>query len=637
MMKRMKIRLRVKLLASFLVVILLTLSALGVAFYTISARQLERSTENQMTQIINNAVHHTNLYLSSYQRSMVALLSNLSVKKYIDLPSDREEYENYRYMTDIRDSIVEPVWIRNPEISALYIIGYNGNALYYFNSGTEPSFSPKDTAEQNEYFKSHTDGSGRLTIINHTIQGKNAAPMLTLIRRIRGLSSPDMKGFVGIEVKSEELSTLWKGIDLGEDSYFFIVDDQGQIQYHTDPSKVGKQISHKLASEMADAGTSMFRSSAEGSKRAYISRKADYSGWNLVVSIPNSQLVKPLETTRMLIFIVAALTFLCALYLANHFGASITNPIRSLMKGMSQTEKGNWEFIPLPKRHDEITELIVRYNTMVNRLSELVDIVYQSELKNKEMQAERQKAEFQSLQLQINPHFLYNTLETVVCYAVIQDSDEISEIVGALSYMLHYSVRTNLEEITVANELKHVMYFMVIINHRIGRNFEIDMRVSPDLLLRKMVRLTLQPLVENVFQHAFRYGVEDHHAIIIDAGEEGDGFWVSVEDNGCGMPPERLAELRAKLRENRLADDDGEAGQLKGGIGVANVHRRIQLVFGEDYGLTVESSLEQGTRMIMRMPRSAAKQPAGNGAEASSPPELLPPGFSGKNDSWQVG
>lgn len=635
-MKMKRIRLRVKLLLSYLAVILLSLSAVGIAFYTLSARQLEQSAENQMTQIVNNAVHHTNLYLSSYQRSMVALLSNLSVKKYIDLPSNREEYENYRYLTDIRDSIVEPVWIRNPEISALYIIGYNGNALYYFNGGTEPSISDEDTRGQIAYFKSHTDETGRLTIMTHSIQG-DGTPMLTLIRRIRGLRSPEMKGFVGIEVKAEELSTLWKGIDLGEDSHFFIVDDQGRIQYHTDPSRVGGMISGQLKSELEAEGKAMFRSSAEGSKRAYISRKADYSGWNLVVSLPNRQLVKPLETTRSLILIVAALTFLCALFLANRFGKSITNPIRSLMKGMSQTEKGNWEFISLPQRHDEITELIVRYNTMVNRLSELVDIVYQSELKAKEMQAERQKAEFQSLQLQINPHFLYNTLETVVCYAVIQDSDEISEIVSALSYMLHYSVRTNLEEITVANELKHVMYYMVIINHRIGRTFEIDMRIKPELLLRKMVRLTLQPLVENVFQHAFRHGVEDHHTITIDAGEEGGCFWVSVEDNGCGISPERLEELRGKLSENRLADDGG-AGTMKGGIGVANVHRRIQLVFGEDYGLTVDSRLDRGTRMVMRMPRSAA---AGNGPEGEPTggnlPELLPPGFMGGGVNWPAG
>ncbi|WP_256992815.1 sensor histidine kinase [Paenibacillus sp. SSG-1] len=611
----------------FTIVILLSLSAVGIAFYSISAKQLQKSAKSQMVQIVDNAVHHTNLYLSSYQRSMVALLTDLRVKRYIDLPADREEYENYRYMTDIRDAIVDPVWIRNPEIEALYIIGYSGNALYYYNGGSEPSFKPEDTAKQIRYFKENTDESGRLTIMNYSILGEKT-PMMTLIRRIRGLRSTDMKGFVGIEVKAEELSTLWKGIDLGKDSYFFIVDGEGRIQYHNDQTKVGSIVPASLGKQISEAGTEMFRSSSEGMDRVYISRKAEYSGWNLVVSIPYSQLQKPLNTIRSSIIVVAVITFLTALFLASRFGKSITTPIRTLMKGMSQTEKGNWKFIPLPKHRDEITELMIRYNLMVNRLSEMVDTVYRAELRNKEMQAERQKAEFQSLQLQINPHFLYNTLETVVCYAVIQDSDEITEIVGALSYMLHYSVRTNLEEITVANELKHVMYFMVIINHRIGRTFEIDVRVRPELLLRKMVRLTLQPLVENVFQHAFRQGVEDHHTIIIDAGEEGDSFWVSVQDNGCGMAPERLEELRAKLSENRLADEEDRGSA--GGIGVPNVHRRIQLVFGEDYGVTVESSPEWGTRMIMRMPISGVKElssPAGQEAAASM--QTLPMAGSG--------
>ncbi len=623
----MRVSLRLKLLLYFTIVILLSLSAVGIAFYSISAKQLQKSAKSQMVQIVDNAVHHTNLYLSSYQRSMVALLTDLRVKRYIDLPADREEYENYRYMTDIRDAIVDPVWIRNPEIEALYIIGYSGNALYYYNGGSEPSFKPEDTAKQIRYFKENTDESGRLTIMNYSILGEKT-PMMTLIRRIRGLRSTEMKGFVGIEVKAEELSTLWKGIDLGKDSYFFIVDGEGRIQYHNDQTKVGSIVPASLGKQISEAGTEMFRSSSEGMDRVYISRKAEYSGWNLVVSIPYSQLQKPLNTIRSSIIVVAVITFLTALFLASRFGKSITTPIRTLMKGMSQTEKGNWKFIPLPKHRDEITELMIRYNLMVNRLSEMVDTVYRAELRNKEMQAERQKAEFQSLQLQINPHFLYNTLETVVCYAVIQDSDEITEIVGALSYMLHYSVRTNLEEITVANELKHVMYFMVIINHRIGRTFEIDVRVRPELLLRKMVRLTLQPLVENVFQHAFRQGVEDHHTITIDAGEEGDSFWVSVQDNGCGVAPERLEELRAKLSENRLADEEDRGSA--GGIGVPNVHRRIQLVFGEDYGVTVESSPEWGTRMIMRMPISGVKElssPAGQ--EAAAPMQTLPMAGSG--------
>jgi len=258
--------------------------------------------------------------------------------------------------------------------------------------------------------------------------------------------------------------------------------------------------------------------------------------------------------------------------------------------------------IPLPRHRDEIVELTQRYNTMVKRLSDMVDHVVQVELNNQEIRMERQKAEYQSLQLQINPHFMYNTLETIVCYAAVQDSDEITEIVKALAYMLRYSVQTNVEEITVVSELKHVMHYMIVMRHRIGREFELDVAVKPEYLLHAMVRLSLQPLVENAFQHAFPDGVEDYHFIRIDCGEADGRFWITVEDNGCGISERRLQELREKLNANRLADGGQDGDGNKSGIGIMNVHRRIQMVFGDEYGLRIESDEQRGTKMTLVMP-----------------------------------
>lgn len=168
--------------------------------------------------------------------------------------------------------------------------------------------------------------------------------------------------------------------------------------------------------------------------------------------------------------------------------------------------------------------------------------------------------------------------------------------------MLRYSIQTNLEEITIANELNHVLSYMTILKHRIGREFEIDVVIPPTLLLAKMVRLTLQPLIENIFQHAFPEGIEDKHYIRIDARKEGDRFLVLVEDNGAGMSRERLDKLREKLNLNQLADTEGDSLYHRGGIGLMNVHRRIQMVFGEQYGLSVESVENEGTRLILSMP-----------------------------------
>ncbi|MDQ0917103.1 sensor histidine kinase [Paenibacillus sp. V4I5] len=601
----MKIRgLTKKLFVYFLIVIILSLSSVGIFSYMTSSDELAEMVENQMNQIVGNAVHHTDLYLIDYERSIVSILTNRQVMEFIDLKANREEYDFFTYRKMILETSVDPLFIRNPKLASVYLLSDKLNAVYYYNGVNEQSFNVEDKRKQREYLLANTTPDGKLSILNHTIIEGQENQMLTLVRRIRGFTSPELSGLLAIEMRSADLSALWKGIDLGKYGYLFIIDDKGRYVYHPEGVRVGSDVPNDFVQKLKQAGDHSFIDSNEGDQRMYLSRKSDYSGWQLVVSMPLHELRKPVANIRSTTLVVGLFTLALAILLAYRFGKSITKPIQVLKSGMRETEKGNWATIPLPSHRDEIVELMVRYNVMVNRLSEAVDRVVQVELSNSEIRMERQKAEFQSLQLQINPHFMYNTLETIVCYATIQDSEEISEIVKALAYMLRYSVQTNLEEITVANELKHVLYYLVVLRHRIGREFEIDVAIKPEYLLHVMVRLTLQPLVENVFQHAFPEGLEDYHFIRIDGGVEDGIFWISVEDNGSGMSETQLAQLQEKLSTNRLADDEIDEAGKKGGIGVLNVHRRIQMVYGENYGLRIESMAEQGTKMIMVMPAS---------------------------------
>ncbi|MDR6880919.1 two-component system sensor histidine kinase YesM [Bacillus sp. 3255] len=591
-----------KIFVYFLIVIIVSLSCVGFFSYIITSGELEDMVENQMNQIVGNAVHHTDLYLNDYERSIVSLLTNRQIMEFIDLPATREEYDYYTYRKTIREFSVDPLFIRNPKLAAVYLISDKKNAVYYYNNVTEMSFGAEDVQRQREYFLANTTADGKLSILNHTIIEGQDNQMLTLVRRIRGYTSPELSGLLAIEMRSADLSALWKGIDLGKYGYLFIIDDKGRFIYHPDGRKVGSDVPQAFFQKLNQAGSSSFTDNSEGDERRYVARQSDYSDWQLVVSMPVRELRKPLSNIRSTTLVVGLFTLVLAILLAYRFGKSIAKPIQTLKTGMRETEKGNWATIPLPPHRDEIVELMVRYNQMVKRLSDAVDRVVQVELSNTEIKMERQKAEFQSLQLQINPHFMYNTLETIVCYATIQDSEEISEIVKALAYMLRYSVQTNLEEITVANELKHVLYYLVVLKHRIGRDFEIDVAIRPEYLLHVMVRLTLQPLVENVFQHAFPDGLEDYHFVRIDGGVSEGIFWISVEDNGAGMSEVQLAQLQEKLNANRLADGEADEAGKKGGIGVLNVHRRIQMVYGEQYGLRIESKFERGTKMTMVMP-----------------------------------
>ncbi|MDQ1913958.1 sensor histidine kinase [Paenibacillus sp. GD4] len=592
-----------KLFISYLIVILISLTGVGVFSYRASSGELDQLVQNQLSQVVGNAVHHTDLYIRNYERSMVSLLNSNDVKRFIDLAPGENGYPYYELRKYIRELGIEPLFIRNPEVADIFLLSFNGNAMYFYNGISGESFSKEEVKRQLEFYKRNTNQNGSLSVLNHSILPGQNNSMLTLVRRIRGLASTDPGGILAIELRAAELSELWKGIDLGETGYFFIVDEEGKFVHHPDNTLIGQAVPDSIREHVLASGPQAFSANVNGKEQMFMSRRSSYGNWRLVVSMSLEELHKPSATIRSTTLVVGCFTLALALWLAIRFGRSITGPIRALKGVMRQTEKGNWATIPLPEYRDEIVELMSRYNLMVNRLSEMVEKVYQAELRDQESRMERQKAELQSLQLQINPHFLYNTLETIVCYAVIRDSKEITEIVKALAYMLRYSVQTNLEEITVANELKHVLHYLVVLQHRIGREFEIDVAVHPDYLLHNMVRLTLQPLVENAFQHAFPEGVEDYHFIRIDAGEQENLFWVSVEDNGAGISAEKLQELREKLGTNRLIDKEGGAARY-GGIGIVNVHRRIQMVFGEQYGLKIESEVDKGTKLTMFMPKS---------------------------------
>lgn len=598
-----KINLYPKLFLSYFVVIMISLTSVGVFSYWSSSNELDQIVEKQLTQVVGNAAHHTDLYIRSYERSMVSLLSSNDVKRFIDLPEGENGYPYYEARKLIKELIIEPSFARNPEISSIYMIGFNQNTMYFYNDSVGGSFSKEEAQQQLAFFKAHTKPDGSLSVLNHSIL--SGQQNITLVRQIRGLSSTEPKGILVVELRAAELSELWKGIDLGEDGYFFIADDNGSYVYQPDTENKATELPEAIRSQVIEAGPHAFMATIDDKPQMFMSRRSTYGNWRLVVAMSVEELRKPSDTIRTTTIVVGCFTLGIALWIAFRFGKSITGPIRILRSAMRQTEQGNWAQIPLPEHRDEITELMSRYNLMVTRLSELVDKVYQAELSDQKSQMERQKAELQSLQLQINPHFLYNTLETIVCYAVIRDSKEIYEIVKALAYMLRYSVQTNLEEITVSNELKHVMFYLVVLKHRIGREFDVEVSIHPDYLLNNMVRLTLQPLIENAFQHAFADGVEDYHYIRLDAGVDEDRFWVSVEDNGLGINEVRLEELREKLHTNQLADKESDASKGIGGIGIVNVHRRIQMVFGEQYGLQIESEVEKGTKLIMVMPSSA--------------------------------
>lgn len=599
-MKKRRKGLFFQLYIYFIILILVPLFVLGLSTFYGASEKLRDQTEANMAQVINIASHHLEQYIHNYENATLSLLTNLDIKEYLDLAAGLN-YENYYFSSRIKEYAFDPILIRHPEVNALYVVGQDGRTVAASNGVSLNLKISSSEAYLSDLFSRIPD-NGQLIILNESIASEQTgqSQSITLARKIRGLRSMDYKGILAMEVRSADLSSLWKGIDIGPSGFFLIEDKEGRLVYHTDAGKIGEILPAEQRRELPLDQVESFTSVENGIEWFNIARHSSYTDWDLQLSLPMNDLRQPIIGIRTNMIWIGAATLAVALLVAYRFGVSITNPIRNLRRGMKQAEKGDWTRIPLTGKQDEVDELIVSYNSMVGKLSELIDQVYEAESTKREAELERQKAELQALQLQINPHFLYNTLETIVCFPAVQDSDEVSEVVKSMAYMLRYAVQTSLEEITVVNELKHVLSYMAILKYRYGREFEIEVEIPPEYLLNKMVRLTLQPLIENVFQHAFFEGVRDDHRIRIQSRETEDQFIVSVVDNGSGMSEQTLHELRQRLMTKRLT----EVKSGKGGIGVLNVHRRIQLVFGEDYGLEIESELGAGTSIHMIMPKS---------------------------------
>jgi two-component system sensor histidine kinase YesM len=602
----------------FFIVILLSILGVGIVSYVQSSRALDDQVERYISQLIRHSTSQTESYFRRYELASDSLLSEESVKKFMELDPE-DSYQFYDLTQKIQKNLLYKMFIAYPSIHSITIIGDHGKAIIDDNQNwsTYQQFNAMQTLQ---YMNSMVLPDGKISIFK-TDQSDGREGTVTIARRIRGYTSHQPKGILAIQIETDQLAPLWDMADVGEFATFFIVDDNGQVVYEPEPSRMSEEDKVSVvAGAMAGPELSVIET-VDGKPTLFVARESAYLKWKMIVSLPVDELREPVSAIQTTTWTVGAATLLIALLLAYRFGRTIIRPIRSIMEGMRETEKGIWSKLDDEGRDDELGGLIHRYNLMVSRLSEMIDRVYDAELNQQKSELElqrsrfeRQQAEFQALQLQINPHFLYNTLETINCYAIVQDSEEITEIVEAMAFMLRYSVQTHLEEITVVNELNHVRNYMVIMRHRLGNGFELDVPLPPALLLKHMVRLTMQPLIENALQHAFRDGMEPHHYIRVDAEETEDEFRVYVEDNGVGMEPEKLAALRARLAVDDESAEDAEAAAMavpaqgrtilrRGGIGIGNVHRRIRMVYGDDYGLSIDSEEGRGTRFTLRMPR----------------------------------
>ncbi len=394
------------------------------------------------------------------------------------------------------------------------------------------------------------------------------------------------QGVLLLDIRYSSLEQLLNSVTLGNAGYIYLIGNDGKLIYHPKNQLIDSGRVQENHRETVNWRDGIHEEIFQGEKRFVTVKTVGYTGWKLVGITPAKGIsFSGVKTRLFIVFVILLILFL--LVLINYYISSrITNPIHELENSVGELEDGNLEAEISIKGSYEIQHLGRSITSMAQQIQVLMkDIVAEHESKR--------KSEFDTLQSQINPHFLYNTLDIIVWMIENEQKSEAVKVVTALARFFRISLSRGKSIIRVSDELEHVRSYLMIQHMRFKNKFTYKIQADDDVLEMASLKLMLQPLVENAIYHGMEF-MDGDGEILIRASKKGDELLFSIEDNGLGMCPEQVERL--------LTDTSHVPSRRGSGIGVRNVNERIRLYFGEDYGLEIDSEPDEGTRIYIHLP-----------------------------------
>ncbi|MEH7306990.1 cache domain-containing sensor histidine kinase [Neobacillus drentensis] len=333
----------------------------------------------------------------------------------------------------------------------------------------------------------------------------------------------------------------------------------------------------------------------DGKKELVIHTTSSLSNWHINGVVPYQEISNQLQKTRNIVFLFALIIILAVGGVALFLRTYLVRPIQRLQTLMFDVESGNLAARSNFKRNDEIGKLGKSFNHMIEQLQQLINDIRVSRMNESQAKLLQKEAQYQALQARIAPHFLYNTLDSVSWLARDKGIREITAVVDSLAGMLRYSLDRSTPLVKVSEEYQHVLLYSEIIRFRTGDSIEFDFHIPDELLEQLIPRFTLQPLVENAVQHGLE-PLGGKGKIRISAFVEEKHLFYEISDNGIGLEPEKIAELMMFLADRKDESPSYEK------IGLANVHNRIRMTYGENYGLSIFENKEYGLTIQVKLP-----------------------------------
>lgn len=543
--------------------------------------------------IMNNSLDYTSRLVKQVNRdidSYIDYMENISslvikggdVQQYLfeemEAAENREVYN--RIVTQF-NTVVET----RQDISNIAVVTPEGKSI--INDGTD-RLNENIALTEVEWFVEALEGRESILTASHVqhVIRNNYKWVVTLSKGILNPETGRNESVFFIDLNYKLLKDLCENNSLSANSYVFITDEKGKVIYHPKQQLLYSGLMKEKIEEVLGCRDGYFVAEEGDRSKLYTISTSEKTGWKVVGVAYLTELMKSRQETQNLYLLTAAMLLLAAMLLATLLAAGITRPIKELKNSMREVEKGNFNNANVAVISDnEIGSLGNSFNLMTVKIKQLME-------ENIYEQEQKRKSELRALRSQINPHFLYNTLDSIIWMAEGGKNEEVVLMTSALARLLRQSISNDNERIPLEREIEYARSYLTIQKMRYKDKLEYEIDVAPDIKREAVINLILQPLVENAIYHGIKYKGEKGLIRITGYGEA-DKIILKVSDNGIGMDEEALENIFNKSKAN----------EGKSGVGVYNVHSRIRLYYGEEYGLHFESAQGEGTTVTITVPR----------------------------------
>ncbi|OUQ13325.1 sensor histidine kinase [Lachnoclostridium sp. An14] len=562
----------------FTVSALVAILLIGVSLYGRLTSQMTATIQEENQALLNQV----NLSVDAYLRTIMKLSDSLyyGVIKNADLSAETVNNE----FTLLYDNNKE-------QVSNIALLSKEGELL---EAVPAARLKPGLDVTEEEWFQNTLERTDNLHFTTPHVQylfdstGNQYRWVITLSRAVeitRGTATD--QGVLLIDITYGSFQQLLDNITLGNSGYLYVISSGGDLIYHPRMQLIDAGLAEENVQAAASYRDGNYREEYRGETRDISVKSVGYTGWKLIgVSPERGIALNNLKTKLFIVFIVAFVLYILAL-INSYISTRITVPIQKLEKSVNALEAGDLNAEIHIGGSYEIQHLGRSIRDMAERIQTLMkDIVAEHESKR--------KSEFDTLQSQINPHFLYNTLDIIVWMIENEQKDEAVKVVTALARFFRISLSKGKSIIPVRDELEHVRNYLMIQQKRFKNKFTYEIDAEPETLELCSLKLMLQPLVENSIYHGMEFKMDGDGEILIQVRRREDGLWFTVGDNGLGMTEEQVESL--------LTGEAAVHSSRGSGIGVKNVNERIRLYFGEDYGLSIDSEPDEGTTVTIHLP-----------------------------------